>query len=394
MTSPRIRLAEPPPDAEAPVPHDELQIVTAQDFAAVDEPGAEPLMGEPGEVLIPEGGDVLIYGDGGASKTSIGIDWAVHLAAGDDWNGARVPRPVGVGIVENEGPRPLFRQKLRRKLDAWTGSDVEDRLHVLESPWGEFRFPDETVAERVGTLGIDVLIVGPLTRVGMDELGTLQEVRDFTFRLAEFRQRTGRRLTIVLVHHENKSGAISGAWEGACDTLFHAQVHVRGRTTLTVQKARWSSEWHKRKLELEWTDGEGFEVVEEEERHLETEIVRLLTERPHLTAKEIAAPEQAGGIAAAVDTVKGVLEAHPERFESRTGEAAKAVGRHPSAKVWGLVQEVTSLSSHLKSPDLPGGGDGQGDLLTPPYRESASPESPPPPAVEVTQPAKSPGRPE
>ena len=50
--------------------------------------------GTPGRSLIPEGGDVMIYGDGGASKTTLGIDLACHLAAGDDWLGIAVPRPV------------------------------------------------------------------------------------------------------------------------------------------------------------------------------------------------------------------------------------------------------------------------------------------------------------
>ena len=95
-----------------------------------------------------------------------------------------------------------------------------------------------------------MLIVGPLTRVGMDELGTLQQVRDFMAEVAKFRERSGRRLTVVLIHHENKGGKVSGAWEGAGDTLLHANVHARGKTTLTSRRPagrasgtrrRWSS---------------------------------------------------------------------------------------------------------------------------------------------------------
>ena len=56
------------------------RIVTAQDFVAVDEPGADPLVGAGSESLIPIGGDVMFYGDGGSSKTTLSIDLAVHLA--------------------------------------------------------------------------------------------------------------------------------------------------------------------------------------------------------------------------------------------------------------------------------------------------------------------------
>ena len=72
-------------------------------------------------------------------------------------------------------------------------------------------------------------------------------------------------MTFVLVHHENKGGKVSGAWEGAGDTLFHVQGQGHGRTRLYVQKARWSSAHHATALNLAWTDGDGFEVEENPE---------------------------------------------------------------------------------------------------------------------------------
>ena len=133
---------------------------------------------------------------------------------------------------------------------------------------GEFRFPDaEEVATLIGEREIDVLIVGPLTAVGMEELGTLQQVRDFMKSVDEFRKRSGRRLSVVLIHQRTRA-EVSGAWEGVGDTLLHAEVHAPGQTTLTIQKARWSSKWHKRQLKLGWTEGEGFQVGEEPERDL------------------------------------------------------------------------------------------------------------------------------
>ena len=49
---------------------------------------------------------------------------------------------------------------------------------------------------------------------------------------------------------------MSGAWEGAGDTLFHVSGMGHGRTRLHIQKARWASTWHAKTLELRWTDGE------------------------------------------------------------------------------------------------------------------------------------------
>jgi hypothetical protein len=328
---------------------EEIRIVTAEDFAAIEEPGADPVLGEPGEAVFTEDSDAMLYGDGGASKTSLALDFGCHLAAGDDWLGIAIPEPRRVLVVENEGPRPLFRDKTRRKLAKWQGSEFGGRLLVWETPWARFRFPRaDEIATKVGEAEVDVLIVGPLTGVGMDEHGTLQEVRDFMRTVAEFRRSTGRRLTVLLIHHESKLGKVSGAWEAAGDTLLHATVRTHGQTILEFQKCRWSSEWHKRKLELDWIDGESFEVVED--RDLRTEVAAWLLDHPHSTPREIAnkrkieladGPEiEIGGVGAREQLVRDELEADQDRFQMRTGDEAKAVGRSASAKVWEVKDET------------------------------------------------------
>ena len=127
----------------------DVVIVPLAEFIAVDEPGAEPLLGKPDAILIPENGDVMFYGDGGAGKTTLAIDLGFHLAAGDTWLGIPVPHPVRVLLIENEGPRPLLRQKLKRKREAWNGGDLGDRVDVFERPWREFTFASEQWREEL-----------------------------------------------------------------------------------------------------------------------------------------------------------------------------------------------------------------------------------------------------
>lgn len=246
-----------------------FRIVTLEEFVAVEEEGAGALVGTANEALIPEDGDVMLYGDGGAGKTTLAVDLGCHLAAGDPWLGIPVARQTRVLLVENEGPRPLFRAKLRRKREAWAGSPLGERILVWEHPWAGFTFEGEhdrqLLAEQIRALELDVVILGPVTRAGMNEAGTLQEVRDFMLLIGEVRRLAGRRVTFVLVHHENKGGQVSGAWEGAGDSLFHVQGQGHGRTRLFVQKARWASSHHATSLQLVWTDGEGFEVEDKPE---------------------------------------------------------------------------------------------------------------------------------
>jgi hypothetical protein len=248
---------------------EDLTIVPLSAFVEVEEAGANALVGTPDAALIPEGGDVMLYGDGGAGKTTLAIDLACHLAAGDPWLGMPVARAARVLLIENEGPRPLFRAKLRRKLAGWQGSDLGDRVHVLETPWARITFAEpghvEALAAKVRELEVDVLIAGPVTNVGMNEAGTLQEVRDFMRLIAQLRSLSDRALTVALIHHENKGAQVSGAWEGSGDTLLHVQGQGHGRTRVHVQKARWASAYHATTLSLTWTEGEGFAVDEKPE---------------------------------------------------------------------------------------------------------------------------------
>jgi len=246
-----------------------LVVQTLDEFADELEDPAVALLGTADNVLIPENGDAMAYGDGGAGKTTMMIDLALHLAAGDPWLVWAVPRPLRVLLIENEGPRPFFRAKLRRKRDAWTGSALGDRLLVLAEPWGRFTYAKErcreVLADWVREREIDVVISGPLTTAGMEAAGTLQEVRAFLVLVDDVRRSAGRPFASVLVHHENKGGQVSGAWEGAGDTLLHVSAQGRGKVRLHVQKARHASESHGTTLQLLWAPGESFTVEESPE---------------------------------------------------------------------------------------------------------------------------------
>jgi hypothetical protein len=358
----------------AATPAFELTVVTLEKFVETDEPGARPLLGDADHALIPEGGDAMLYGNGGTGKTTLSIDLAFHLAAGDDWLRIPVPQSVRVLIIENEGPRPFLRKKLRCKLDAWQGSQLEERLSVFERPWGEFSFSTREwrigLAETIRQRQIDLIIAGPLTRIGMDEKGTLQEVAAFMTLVKHVRELCGRLLTVVLIHHENKGGSVSGAWEGAGDTLLHVQAAGNGHTLVLVQKARWDSARTQTTLKLAWADGESFEL--EGDRDYGAEIEALLIECPALTAKQIAAPRKDGGIGAKIETVKATLDATPETFESRTGDAAKALGRHPNAIVWnvrGLSPSPETVETDGQKSDSAGIRGGTSDSDSP-LRES------------------------
>jgi hypothetical protein len=243
-----------------------------EEFAAIDEPGAEPLASTTaGGVLIPAAGIVLVYGAGGAGKTTAVVDLCFALAAGDSWLGiVESERQLRVALVENEGPRPEFRRKLAAKLDA-TGAELDGRMVALEEPWGTLTLAD--IQHRRGlALALvehetDLLVLGPLVSAGeFPNGGTPDEVRRFEEHVAELRQLVERPFALLLVHHENRAGQVSGAWERLPDTLVHVTPQGNGRTRLFWQKARWASSLHGTSTQLVWADaGETFEVEERQE---------------------------------------------------------------------------------------------------------------------------------
>jgi hypothetical protein len=245
-------------------PEPELATEEADAFAAVDERSADPILGDDENAILVAGGSVVYYGDGGAGKTTLNLDQAFHLCAGIDWLGLHVPRPCVVLWIENEGPRGKFRKKLRAKLDAWDGPALEGRLHVLTQPWARFSFANDAyraeLVEIIRTLDIDVVIAGPVARLGAEGGGTPEQIQAFVDLLELVRADLDRPLAYELIHHENKQGGVSGAWEGATDTLVHVQARGNGHTAIVWQKTRWAPEIHGRTWKLNWRPGERFEI--------------------------------------------------------------------------------------------------------------------------------------
>jgi hypothetical protein len=249
--------------------HIGLHFVSLDEFIAVEEEGTASLLGADGQALIGEGTDTVIYGDGGAGKTTLTFDLTMHWRAGDNWLGITVARPLNVTIIEDEGPRPLLRAKLERKVNGWEGSDLVGAASILEEPWAQFTFAYEQhrrqLAEHIRDTETDAVIVGPVVMLGMEGHGTLIEVRAFLKLCDDVRKQSGRRVAFILVHHENRIGTISGAWEGAVDTVLHVKGLGHGKTRLHVQKARHSSELHGQTFTLSWADNESYQVEDKPE---------------------------------------------------------------------------------------------------------------------------------
>jgi hypothetical protein len=248
----------------------ELEFQPLQDFAVRDYPPAEPLLGDERGIYLALGSLLLLYGAEGSGKSTLTIDAVAHLAAGIDWLGIAVPRPVRVLLLENEGPPGLFQRKLTAKAASfpadlgWTAN-----VHVYASPWGEFSFANADSRAALNAYcdehEIELVCCNPTLGLGVAGSGRPDETQRFVDWLVECGLKARR--AFWLLHHENKAGQISGDWGRHPDTKAQLQADGnRPRTKLVWEKTRWATlpaEGRPKSCLLEWVvESEGYSVVE------------------------------------------------------------------------------------------------------------------------------------
>lgn len=239
------------------------KIVSATSFLADTEEPAVAAIGEPGETLLPLGGLLIMGGEGGASKTTLTLDAVAHMASGTPWLEYAIGRPLQILIIENEGPRPQFREKLQAKATSWTGADWIPNVHVWEEPWASFSFAHDTdrrhLQDTAAELKIDIVVADPLDSLGIEGGGTPEDVRKFIAML----KKCGLHNPITplgfwILHHFNKGvgGSIvqrlSGAWGGHPDAIIGVELGDDQTTKLTWGKLRHATPPKDKTLMLSW----------------------------------------------------------------------------------------------------------------------------------------------
>jgi hypothetical protein len=263
-------------------------------------PAADPLLGSPREVLLAVGSLLLVYGAEGSGKSTWTVDGVAHMAAGHDWLGVTVPRPVRFCLIENEGPPALFQAKLAAKAANWgEAADWQDNVFVFRAPWGEFTFAAAEARDTLTTFcdehAVDVVVANPTLGLGVAGSGRPDETQAFVDWLVECGLKSTR--AFWLLHHENKAGQISGDWGRHPDTKVQLQRDGnQTRTKLIWEKTRWAtlpSETIPKACLLEWVvETQGYTVTELDtvgasDSDLEERIVSYLSEHPWSTTNSV-----------------------------------------------------------------------------------------------------------
>jgi hypothetical protein len=268
-----------------------------EELAEHEFPNAEPLIGDSENSHLALGSLLIAYGSDGAGKSTWTLDGAAHLCAGRDWLGLPVPRAVRCLLIENEGPGGLFQAKLKRKCETWDGEDFRANIHTYISPWGDFSFAEEHARKALTSYcdeyGIEVVMANPTLGLGVGPSGKPDETKQFVDWLRECGLGSSR--AFWLLHHENKSGQISGDWGRHPDTkvLLQAEGNQQ-RTKLTWEKTRWATlEPSQKALMLDWViETQGYTVttldtVGASDELLVQRLTEYLTEHPGTATKHV-----------------------------------------------------------------------------------------------------------
>jgi hypothetical protein len=339
------------------------------EFVALERPQVQPLiLDADGRTIIARNSLTLLGALGGHGKTTFFVELALHGAAGRDYLCFRIPEPFSTLLIENEGPEDEFARKLREKLATFPYElRAKVRVHTLD--WGALSLADPTALERlredVAEHEYDLVFGDPLDSLGIEGVGSPEDTRRFL----ELLKQSGLHTNVAwwLNTHPRKEetkealNEISGAWGGKPDAVLLLKLLAGDRSQLRFPKLRWAKRGTRPTILLGFDpESESFTYLaeeEEERREYRAEIVALLGDGGWRTVREIGCPKKDGGAGINYDIAKAELEGAPEIFESRTGEAAKALGRSSNATVWQLrgVSQPGGDTRDTRAPEGEGG---------------------------------------
>jgi hypothetical protein len=331
--------------------------VTFTEFVArQDETSREPLITTEQGTVLPAGGLALLGATTSHGKTTWAVELVQHACAGRDYVGLHFTRPLGVLVIENEGPRDAFREKLGGRLANWEHNG-EPRIWDVPEDWGQVRVSSPTIRERlreaVERHQIDLVVSDSLTRFGVKGNGTPEETRDFIELLTELG--LGRDLAFLLLAHPRTRGdpgedeleRIAGAWVPHADLVMLLKKLDGNRARLSFPKTRWTRGPRPPSILAFDPDTGSFTYVGDDvpvDRDYVSEVRELMEakrEKEWWTVTDLRAPKKAGGIGARKEAVESGLT--DECFEKVDGAAIGKTKGHDYYRLSNVTNPPVTL---------------------------------------------------
>lgn len=201
------------------------------EFAKQDWPPVRYLI----ENLIREKSINIIYGNGGMGKTYILLDLALSIASGkEEWMGNKILEAVPVLYINAEMEEQDFSIRVK---EVFLGESISPKTNFKFINSSEFVFENPQTEIELKKLidehKVKLLVLDALSDILGGRNNGADEVQPFFRFLKRIRAETG--VTILIVHHNNRTGTYLGSVDirNQCDYF----VELQGQETTFVWKS-------------------------------------------------------------------------------------------------------------------------------------------------------------
>jgi RecA-family ATPase len=186
----------------------DLVLVNAVEFSMAQRATVEWIL----EGIIQAGGNGLIVGDGKVGKSLLAIHLLIHLAAGMDWLGNRVPRPIQTALISREDHPGETARRIASFLTALAprlgGRTPEDRFWLNTRAQTETfslqNYRDlQTIIEALKRRRVELAVFDVFRSLWTGDENDNQEVAVVLENLRTVQREAG--CAVCLLHHLNKS---------------------------------------------------------------------------------------------------------------------------------------------------------------------------------------------
>lgn len=210
----------PPPLPEVAVPVAPLPIlVGAGAMLRLDPPKLAAFHEVP---ILPIGGTAILHGAYKSGKSWVGLDLLASLAQGIPWaNFAAATGPVRTCVLQFEVPWAFYRARIELVRNHAPQQSVFDANFLTYTPLSRPRLvagrpeSERPILENLVEAEVRVVLIDPIRRgMGYADMNSESEVR----RMLHFaEQLNDLGMSVVLVHHDNKSASRHGG--GSADDM-------------------------------------------------------------------------------------------------------------------------------------------------------------------------------
>lgn len=198
------------------------------------------------EEMLPDNGVMILAGPSGVGKTQFSMQWMVHLAAGKDYLGYKIPRPQRIGFFSLEMGAIEIKSFLQSMYPFWDTYFTEEELQAVNAnltiiPMGE----SVAINHPSGQAFVEAYIVKHqwdgvfIDSIGSAIVGNISsspDVQAFT----NFNDRMRKHYGVFLwyIHHFRKA-AQGMAQRGGNEDLFGDQyITARATSVYTVMETK------------------------------------------------------------------------------------------------------------------------------------------------------------